>query len=470
MSTACPRVVIAGAHSGAGKTTVATGLMAALTQRGYRVQGYKVGPDYIDPGYHTPATGRPARNLDGWMVPPPALLGLFAKAAAGADLAVIEGVMGLFDGSACGEEMSTAGVAKLLGAPVVLVVDGHGLAESAAALVWGYKNFDPNLNLAGVIFNRVGSSSHAGLLKRAVEEKAGVKVLGCLPRTGSISVPERHLGLLPAAEKKDTKDYIGRLGEAVAQSVDLEEIVRIARAAPRLPPSRLLESAFAGRADVRLAVAVDAAFHFYYRDSLDTLETCGAELVYFSPLRDRALPLGVHGLYIGGGFPEAFLEELVANEEMKEDIRAAHRRGMPIYAECGGLLYLAEEIRGFDGRRYPAAGVIPVKVRFLEKLAALGYARAEVLNGSILAQKGETIRGHVFHYSVCSEPPPHIPRAYSLWRPGGEHIGTDGFVLGNTLATYLHVNFAGCPRLAENFVASMRRHKAAAGAEGGREA
>jgi len=458
-----PRVVIAGAHSSAGKTTVATGIMAALTRRGYCVQGYKVGPDYIDPGYHAAATGRPARNLDGWLVPPSVLPGLFARAARGADLAVIEGVMGLFDGEACGEGISTAGVAKLLDAPVVLVVDGSGLAESAAALVWGYKNFDPRLNLAGVIFNRVGSSSHAGLLKKAVEEKTGVKVIGCLPREEGLNLPERHLGLLPATEKKDTRDYICRLGEAVARSVDLEEIVRAAKSAPRLAGSGLPAGAD-GRPGVRLAVAWDAAFHFYYRDSLEELERYGAELVYFSPLRDRALPPGVHGLYLGGGFPESFLEELAANEKMREEIWAAHRRGMPIYAECGGLLYLAEEIEGFDGRRFWGAGIVPVKVRFSKKLAALGYARARVLNDNILAPKGRVLNGHVFHYSVCSEPPPRTPRAYSLERAGGEEWGTDGFVLGNTLASYLHLNFAGCPDLAAGLVASMQRYKEAGGA------
>lgn len=454
------RVVIAGVQSGVGKTTVATGLMAALTDKGYRVQGFKVGPDYIDPGYHTAATGNVSRNLDGWMLPAPVIKEVFARAAAGADISVIEGVMGLFDGrEKGGGGASTARVAGLLRAPVVLVVDARGMAESAAALVLGYRCFDPGIALAGVIFNNVGSERHFRMLKKAVEEGAGVKALGYLPKNPALKMPERHLGLVPAPEKEELGPALARLSRAVAETVDLEGVVAVARSAPPLDLPAPAVPLAKGEKKVRLAVAKDAAFNFYYQDALDLLAACGAELVIFSPLSDGALPPGVHGVYIGGGFPEVFLEPLAGNEGMKEDLRRVFRLGMPIYAECGGLMYLCEEIEDFAGSRHRMVGLVPAKARMQNRLAALGYVQARVLADNILAPKGEVVRGHVFHWSVLTGFSAPAAPAYALATPAGEHRGEDGFVRGNLLASYLHLHFAGRPALARNFVESCRRFR-----------
>ncbi|KFD40465.1 cobyrinic acid a,c-diamide synthase, partial [Peptococcaceae bacterium SCADC1_2_3] len=349
-----PRVVIAGVQSGVGKTTIATGLMAAMAEKGYRVQGFKAGPDYIDPGYHTAATGNVSRNLDCWMLPEACLKELFLRAAKGTDLAVIEGVMGLYDGySGRTEAGSTARLAKLLDAPVILVVDANGMARSAAALVLGYKNFDPALNLSGVIFNHVGSEKHYQTLSEAVAEKTGLKTLGYLPKNAALKMPERHLGLLPADEREELTAHLNKLAQAMAEFLNLEEILSVAKSAPPLDyPEQSIFPA-GQQKKVRIAVARDAAFNFYYQDALDLLAAWGAELVYFSPLVDSSLPQNIQGVYLGGGFPEMFLEPLARNYSMVESIRRAHKKNMPIYAECGGLMYLSEGIIDFAGSFYP---------------------------------------------------------------------------------------------------------------------
>lgn len=463
-----PRVVIAGVQSGVGKTTVATGLMAALTRKGYRVQGFKAGPDYIDPGYHTAATGNISRNLDGWLMTGPVIRELFCRAAKGADLAVIEGVMGLYDGSGAGrEEGSTARLARYLGAPVILVVDAKGLAGSAAAVVLGYQKFDPEVNLAGVIFNRTGGEKHYRLLKEAVEGAVGVKALGHLEKNAAFQMPERHLGLVPAGEAGEPAPFLEKLAQAVTSTVDLEGILKIAGSVPPLDFSRPAIFPEGRAKDVKIAVARDRAFRFYYQDALDLLAACGAELVYFSPLADRSLPAGVHGLYLGGGFPEMFLEPLARNREMMESISLAHRQGMPIYAECGGLMYLCAGIVDFDGNEHPLTGVIPGRARMQKKLAALGYAEAEVLADNILAKKGEIVRGHQFRWSVLEGVSPEGQFAYQLKGRSGaggargqsEAGQKEGIVRGNLLASYLHLHFAAHPRLAENFVESCRRYR-----------
>ncbi len=455
-----PRVIIGGVQSGVGKTVLATGLMAALARRGYKVQGFKAGPDYIDPGYHAAATGRASRNLDGWLLPEDTMRELFLRAAARADVAVVEGVMGLFDGYDRGEAGSTARLAKCLDAPVILVVNAGGMARSAAALVQGYKNFDPAVRLRGVIFNNAGSPRHYRLLKDAVEEQCGVEAVGYLPKTPGLQLPERHLGLVPAAEQEGLTAFLDRLAGLVAASIDLDRVLAIARSAPPLdyPPKRVFAGDGPGRR-VKIAVAMDEAFSFYYRDALDLLEAAGARLVYFSPLRDKALPAGVHGVYIGGGFPEMFLGALSRNRSMLDSIAAAHRRRMPIYAECGGLMYLSEGIIDFAGRFYPMAGLVPGRVRMQEKRAALGYATAEVLQDNILASRGAVLRGHQFRWSVLTGVPPGTGRAYRLAGRNGGDAQPEGIVVGgNLLASYLHLHFAGHPALARNFVASCLAH------------
>lgn len=461
-----PRIVIAGAQSGVGKTTIATGLMAALTKKGYRVQGFKVGPDFIDPSYHTAATGNISRNLDGWMFPAGTIRELFVRAAGAADIAVIEGVMGLYDGCDGTREVgSTAQVAKILGAPVILVIDARGMSRSAAAMALGYVNFDPRVKIGGFIFNNVGSEGHYRLLKEAVEGKIGLPALGYLTKNRDLKMPERHLGLVPTAERGSLRSYLESLADLVTAGLDLERILEISRSAsnmqavsPKIFPVKPREKT------VRIAVARDRAFNFYYQDSLELLEARGAELVYFSPVADRRLPEAIHGLYIGGGFPEMFLEELAGNEAMKESLKRAARAGMPLYAECGGLMYLTEAIVDFEGKAYPMVGFIPGKARMQKKLEALGYRTGEVQVDNILAKKGDKVRGHEFHWSRLTGLPEDLPAAYKLSGGKGRDGRPEGFVIqGNMLASYLHLHFAAHPRLARSFVASCRRFKKAGG-------
>lgn len=458
-----PRLVIAAIQSGAGKTTVATGLMAALSRNGMRVQPYKVGPDYIDPTYHTAATGRISRNLDGWMCKPDLIRHLVARSAAGADIALIEGVMGLFDGAgARSEEGSTAQMAKWLGAPVLLVVDAKGMARSVGALLQGFTQFDPALRIAGVIFNNVGSESHYRLLCEAVQSYAqSVTPVGYLPKQGAIRAPERHLGLVPSYEQPQVAAYLDSLATLIAQTVDIAAVIELARRhhqpleAPDLAPG-LGTQASAG-AGVRIGIARDAAFHFYYEDGLDVLRNLGAELVEFSPLRDRELPPNLGALYFGGGFPEVYRKDLAENEGIRRAIRQAIGLGLPVYAECGGLMFLTQAIVDTDEIEWPMVGVLPVKARMQKRLASLGYVTAAVQGETLLGGPGETLRGHEFHWSVVDEHPPGWSPAYITT---SRRAGTrpEGFVGSNLLASYVHVHFAANPRAAVRFVEAARAY------------
>lgn len=348
-----PRLIIAAPSSGGGKSVVAAGLMAAFAQR-LRVQGFKVGPDYIDPMYHAAATGRPARNLDAWMLPPSIVRRDFLRAAAQAELSLIEGVMGFFDGSGTDPlDGSTAHMAQLLEAPVVLVVDCARMSVGAAAVVHGFHTFTPKVNIAAVVCNRVGGERHAAWLREAVE-RYGLPVLGCLPDLPDLKVPERHLGLLTVAERpRAVQTFLAAAGAAMARYLDLDALLKLARSAPPLAPEAADAGAspmFAGGLPTRIGVARDEAFCFYYEDNLDALRRHGAEIQPFSPLRDAALPDNVAGLYFGGGYPELYAERLSANAAMRAAVADAYGRGMPIYAECGGLMYLTEAIRAPDGR------------------------------------------------------------------------------------------------------------------------
>ena len=464
MDVLTPRLVIAAAQSGSGKTTVATGLMVALTRRGLKVQPYKVGPDYIDPTYHTAATGRPSRNLDSWMFDGDGLRRLFTRSAAGADLALIEGVMGLFDGAGpTGEDGSTAQVAAWLSAPVLLVVDARGMAGTAAAIVRGLAEFDPRVRVVGVIFNNVGSQHHYRLLAEAVKSRvAGVEPVGYLPKEAAIRLPERHLGLVPSYEKTAVESYLDSLAEVVGRTVDFAAVLRLARENSRpLPPpvpGGGDDAPAAGRPPaekVRIGLARDAAFNFYYEDGLDYLRGLGAELVEFSPLRDRYLPPGLDALYLGGGFPEVYREQLAANVALRGELAAAIAGGLPTYAECGGLMFLTQAIVDEDGAAWPMVGAIPVRARMTRRLASLGYATAVAREGSLLAAPGETVRGHEFHWSVVDQRPQGWPPAYeATTRRGGPH--PDGFVRGNLLATYVHLHFAANPTAAARFVEAAR--------------
>jgi cobyrinic acid a,c-diamide synthase len=487
-----PRLVIAAPGSGHGKTSVATGLLGALRQRGLTVSPHKVGPDYIDPGYHTLAAGRPGRNLDPWLVGEEQIAAMFAHGASTptvADIAVIEGVMGLFDGAGNHEASerddfaSTAHVARLLRAPVVLVVDASGVSASVAALLHGFATFDPGTRVGGVIFNQVGSDYHAHLLAAAAE-RTGVPVLGSVRRLDALAVPSRHLGLIPAAERgSDALAVVDALSAAIAASVDLDAVLQLARTAGPLPVAETqtadtreiqdpsMERTVATRSPVTIAVAGGPAFTFGYAEHPELLAAAGAEVAVFDPLRDEKLPDGTAGLVIGGGFPEVHAAQLSANAALRSQVAALAKAGAPVLAECAGLLYLA---RSLDGQ--PMCGVLAIDAEMTGKLT-LGYRDAVAVTGSALASVGSRVHGHEFHRTAIrtairasvgarTEPgaahgarpadaaPAPAPNAWRWQARGG--VAAEGFVQGGVHASYLHTHWNGVPGAADRIVAAAR--------------
>jgi cobyrinic acid a,c-diamide synthase len=441
---AVPRIVVAAPASGHGKTTVATGLLAAFAARGTRVAGFKVGPDYIDPGYHALAAGRPGRNLDPVLVGEALVGPLFAHGAAGADLAVVEGVMGLYDGrTGAGSYGSTAHVARLLDAPVVLVVDAAAQGRSVAALVHGFRSFEPGLRLAGVILNRVGSFRHADLLREALDE-VGTPVLGTLFRSDAVAAPSRHLGLVPVVERHaEAGSSVAALAALVSSSVDLDAVFAAARTAPPLaaePWSAAAADPVAGRPVV--AVAGGAAFSFAYAETAELLAGAGAEVVGFDPLRDEVLPAGTCGLVLGGGFPEVYGHQLAANSALHAAVAELAARGAPIAAECAGLLWLCRTLDGL-----PMCGVLPADAVMTDRLT-LGYRDAVALTGSWLAAEGTRLTGHEFHRTVVT--PAASPTPSWAWAGSPPQ----GFVQGGVHASYLHLHWAGRPEIAHRLVAA----------------
>ena len=452
MVTTTPRIVVAGTHSGVGKTTVASGLMAALAAKGTKVAPFKVGPDFIDPSYHALATGRPGRNLDAFLSGPDLVAPLFAHGSRGADVAVIEGVMGLFDGKSGGGELaSTAHVAKLLDAPVLLVVDASAMARSAAALVHGYKTFDPELWVAGVILNRVGSPTHERMLREAMEP-LGVPVFGVLRRDAFLSTPDRHLGLVPVAERAAAaRAALDAARATVARSCDLEGILRLARSAGPLRTEAWSPEKAEPGPPVLVAVAAGPSFSFLYRENVELLEGAGAEVSTFDPTSDEGLPEGADALYLGGGFPETYAEALSANEPLKRRVRRFASEGRPVVAECGGLLYLVRELDG-----HAMCGVVDAEARMTDRLT-LGYREARAPADSPLAAEGTAARGHEFHYSAVEPGAGGSP----AWELSGR--GPEGFVSGgNVHASYLHTHWAAFPELPRRLVRSAARAKARA--------
>ncbi|MFH8370739.1 cobyrinate a,c-diamide synthase [Streptomyces sp. NPDC018031] len=466
-----PRLVIAAPASGSGKTTVATGLMAAFTEAGLAVSPHKVGPDYIDPGYHALATGRPGRNLDAYLCGPERIAPLFLHGAAGCDLALVEGVMGLFDGvSNQGDLASTAHVAKLLRAPVVLVVDASSQSRSVAALVHGFASWDPEVRLAGVILNKVGSDRHEALLREALEG-SGVPVLGALRRVGSVRTPSRHLGLVPVAERRaDAVASVAALAGQIRAGCDLEGLLALARTAPPLTGDAWDPAAAAalsgpaagarpGPAGDRpggprpvVAVAGGAAFTFGYAEHTELLTAAGAEVVTFDPLRDEKLPAGTGGLVVGGGFPEMYAPELSANEPLRAAVAALAASGAPVAAECAGLLYLARSLDpapdAGGGTALPMCGVLPATARMTERLT-LGYREAVAVRDNALAVAGTRMRGHEFHRTTV-EPGAGASPAWGMVHPERR---VEGFAEGAVHASYLHVHWAAAPATAARFVA-----------------
>ncbi|WP_332450375.1 cobyrinate a,c-diamide synthase [Methanoculleus sp.] len=421
-----PRIVVAGTQSGCGKTTLASGLMAALTARGLAVQPFKVGPDFIDPTHHSAICGRTSRNLDPFMMGETGVRETFLRACGGADIAIVEGVMGLYDGLDGTDTASTAHVAKILDAPVLLAVDAKGASRSVHATVRGFAGFDPEVRVAGVVFNRVGSPRHRAL----IEATQSLPVYGWVPRRDDLVVASRHLGLAMAAET----GALAGLGPVVEEFCDVPGILDLARTAPLLlAPAETPDRSEAG---VRVGIANDAAFCFYYQDNLDRLVRAGADLVFFSPMTDR-LP-DVDLLYLGGGYPELHAAALSASR-CRGDVRRAVDDGMPVYAECGGLIYLTERLETDEGN-CPMVGVLPAAAAMTSRIQGLGYVEARVVGGAPVLAPGSAFRGHEFHYSRLDSAP-DARFALELLRGRGIDGARDGLTVQNTIGQYTHAYF-----------------------------
>ncbi len=451
-------MVIAAPHSGCGKTTLTTGLIAALRMRGQRVQPFKVGPDYIDPTYHTLAAGRTCRNLDSWLLSPAAVQELFARATREADCAVIEGVMGLYDGARYdSDEGSTAEIAKQLGASVIVVVDAAKVARTIGAVALGMQTFDPAVNIIGYIANNVGSAGHGQGVSMAITAATGKPCFGWIQRNPALQLPERHLGLVPTAETGAWESFVQTAGATVAQQIDLDALWAAVMETPN--PASVIRAPSVARArqPIRIAVAADEAFSFRYPENLELLEQSGAEIVQFSPLRDETLPAGTQGIYLCGGFPELYAPQLASNLSLHAAIRQAAREQIPIYAECGGLMVLTEAIVDQAGVRHALVGLLPGISHMTDRLT-MGYRVVQAVTENWLWQRGETMRGHEFHYSVWQERPADIPYLYEFQPHTPRHaLQNEGVSLGSVIASYTHLHFLSNPILAERFVTAAAR-------------
>ncbi len=469
-----PGIMIAGTHSGCGKTTVTLGILAALKRRGLEIQAFKTGPDFIDTGLMGAITGRPARNLDLWMCRGDYVLDCFTGSALGADLAVVEGVMGLYDG-----EAGSAALASFLGIPVILVVDAYGLAESAGAIAQGYAAYEPpgGFNypkpvIAGVIFNRVGSPEHFARLKRAVKD---LPVFGYLPRDRDFSIPERYLGLTVAEEEPLGAEMIACLAAAVAEYLDLEGIVGLASGGTKKPVTRRAGAREGGSragacpggppagmktaGPVKIAYFYDRAFSFYYEDNLLLLKAAGADLIPFSPLEQDSLPRGISGLYLGGGYPELSARRLTKREKLLAEIRRLAEGGLAIYAECGGLIYLSQGVFDLAGEFHPLAGVLPFATRMSNRLIRLGYREVTLKEDCLLGERGQRLRGHEYHYSEIDREGAgegNLRYIYQVAGKNGQAGADEGYLKRNVLASYIHVHFGSSPQAAAHFVRKVR--------------
>lgn len=453
-----PRILLTGTSSRAGKTVISIGLMRALSKRGYKVQPYKIGPDFIDPGFHYFATGQVSRNLDGYIMSPENLLETFQRNFRNADIAIIEGTMGLYDShNAVDQRGSTAEASKILRSPVILIANVERIARTAAALVLGYKVFDKDVDIRGVILNRVGSERHASKVHAAVEKLAEMRVVGVVPRDTNILIPERHLGLVPAHEKKNIEDLFNHLADIVEEHIDVEGIIEIAENAPELDEVDENEIFHPSKKfDVTVGVVKDAAFNFYYQDVIDALDAASKGVRYIDAINDGSLP-DVDTLYIGGGFPEVFASELEKNSTLREDILEFCEDGRPVYAECGGLMYLGERLITPRGK-YEMVGFLPLDTKMMQRFQALGYARRVALRDSPIARKGDVLLGHEFHYSRVRLKD-KVDYAFKTSRGKGVDGAHDGVMKKNTVAGYLHFHVLAYPKMVENFLGTAERVK-----------
>lgn len=450
------RVVIAGVSSGVGKTMITIGLMSAFKQMGLSVQGFKCGPDYIDPTYHTAVTKRPSRNLDSWMLSSEIVREVFVNGSKDSDISVIEGVMGFYDGkSATSNEGSTAEISRLLDCPTVLVVDCSKMARSAAAIVRGYQLLDPHVRIVGVIANRVGSKGHYQLIKQAIEQECCIPVLGYLLENKKLNLPERHLGLVPSIERGELDGFFKELGQVMKETIHIEKILELSKQQKEIQVNSTLLLKQRPSLDLTIAVAKDEAFNFYYQENLELIEAFGAKIAYFSPLRGETIPDDADGLYIGGGFPEMFAEQLANQEEVKKSIKAKLDAGLPTLAECGGFMYLARSIT-VDDHRFEMVGVITGDIKMEDSLAAIGYREVSGHGDNYLFSENVTAKGHEFHYSTYCSSDDEVP-AYHVKGLFGE--GSEGVTYKNVIAGYTHLHFCSSPQLLENFLLKCKELK-----------
>jgi cobyrinic acid a,c-diamide synthase len=443
-----PKIVVAGATSGVGKTAITTAIMYALTKNGFHVQPFKIGPDFIDPSYHNLVTGRPSRNLDVWMMGKNGVLKCFNDSSQGADVAIIEGVMGLFDGlSGKDDYASTAQIAKMLEAPVILVIDAGKAARSIAAIALGFLHFDKKLKIAGFILNNVAGDKHAKFVLDAFACKVNVPIIGIVRRDKKIAIEERHLGLVPALELEKKKRSIHQSAKCISEQIDIDKIKSLCKPINR---TKAIQKAFP-LTRIRVAVALDESFNFYYADNFDALRKQQAELIFFSPVNDIELPENIHGIILGGGFPEILADKLEFNQAMIKSISKAATNGMPIYGECGGLMYLTRSIRrNNEGKkkRQKMIGLIEADT-FMSGKLTLNYTEADCT--SSFFEDIYKIRGHEFHYSNIENISTDSKFAYTMRRGNGVDNKRDGFIVYNCLASYMHLHFAN-NRLPERFI------------------
>ncbi|MFM5881810.1 Ni-sirohydrochlorin a,c-diamide synthase [Methanobrevibacter gottschalkii] len=444
------RIILAGTGSAVGKTTIATGIMKALSEK-YNVQPFKVGPDYIDPSYHTLATENISRNLDSFFMKEGQVRDSYLKGMEEKDIAIIEGVRGLFEGiDSVNDIGSTASIAKSLKAPVILIINSRSLVKSAAAIVLGFKSLDPEINIAGVILNKVKNKAHYLKTKKSIEEITNTEVIGGIIRDDNISIEQRHLGLVPARERESSLKFIELWSEVIKNSIDLDRLIEIAKTAPRITSNITPIWNKLNKQQVKIGVAYDEVFNFYYKENIESLEANNAKIKYFSPLKDEELP-DVDGIYIGGGYPELFSKELNANQNMLSQIKNFHMEDRPIFAECGGLMYLMNSIH-----EDAVVNIYPYKSILTDRVQALKYTIAEVKEDNIISKKGEKFNGHEFHYSKVLVNENNIKNklAFEILRGKGSYNNQDGFMERNTLASYVHTHVAAMPNFGGNFCIS----------------
>jgi len=457
-------LIIAGTHSGVGKTTITLGLMSALRRRGVTVAPFKIGPDFIDPGHHARVAGRASRNLDGWMLDRAYNQEMFRRHSRGCDVAVVEGVMGLFDAFSGDDEAgSTAQMAKWLNLPVLLVVNAASMARSAAALVQGFENFDEQVPFAGVVFNNLGRQGHLEYLKAAISAYVRTPLLGGLLRDEDLRMPERHLGLTTAEDNPLTDDQVGRLADRIEAGMDLDSLLqRLPEMAGHSKVEPMDAAAHEKPSAVRIGVARDRAFCFYYPDNLDLLAAAGVQTVAFSPLTDDRLPEDLDGLYFGGGYPELHAHRLAENQGMRAAIRRCSLAGMPIYGECGGFMYLGRELEDQAGAVHAMCGCFPFRSRMHPRLRTLGYREIRLQVDTLLGRKGDCLRGHEFHYSDLMEgdgAAPPVDTVYTMLPRKGGPGRPEGYLCNRTLGSYIHLHFGSRPECAGAFADACRHYQ-----------